>query len=75
MKLKKQLKKGVMIAVIAGKDKGKTGKVVSVDQNKGRVLVENINMYKKHLRPKKQGEKGQIVSVPRSIDISNIKVK
>lgn len=75
MKLTKQLKKGVVVEVIAGKDKGKSGKVLSVSREVGRVLIENINMYKKHRKPTKQGEKGQIVSVPRAIDISNVKVK
>ncbi|PIR88108.1 MAG: 50S ribosomal protein L24 [Candidatus Harrisonbacteria bacterium CG10_big_fil_rev_8_21_14_0_10_45_28] len=75
MKLIKQLKKGVVVEVIAGKDKGKSGKVLSVSRETGRVLIENINMYKKHRKPTKQGEKGQVVSVPRTIDMSNVKVK
>jgi len=75
MKLRKQLKKGVIVEVIAGKDKGKSGKVVSIFWDKGRVAIENINVYKKHKRPAKQGEKGQIVSVARPIAISNVKLK
>lgn len=75
MKLKKQLKKGITVTLIAGKDKGKSGKVISVDREKGRVLIENVNMYKKHRRPTKQGETGQVVSVPRPVDISNVQVK
>ena len=75
MKLTKQIKKGILVDVLAGKDKGKSGKVVSVNKKTGRVLIEGVNLYKKHKRPTKKGEKGQIVTVPRSIDISNVRVK
>ena len=64
-----------MVDVLAGKDKGKSGKVISVDKKSGRILVDGINLYKKHKRGTKQGEKGQVVTVPRTIDISNVRVK
>ena len=64
-----------MVDVLAGKDKGKSGKVISVDKEAGRVLVDGVNLYKKHKRGTKQGEKGQVVTVPRAIDISNVKVR
>ncbi|PIR87068.1 MAG: 50S ribosomal protein L24 [Candidatus Harrisonbacteria bacterium CG10_big_fil_rev_8_21_14_0_10_49_15] len=75
MKLFKQLKKGVTATVIAGKDKGKSGKVIALVPEKNRVLIDGVNMFKKHKRPTKQGEKGQVVSVARSIHVSNVKVK
>ncbi|MEZ4156424.1 MAG: 50S ribosomal protein L24 [Candidatus Paceibacterota bacterium] len=75
MKLKKALKKGVTVKVLAGKDKGKTGKVLKVTKDKTRALIEGVNMYKKHKRPTKQGQKGEIVSVPRTIHTSNLEVQ
>ncbi len=63
---------------MAGKDRGKTGAVISVFPAKGgqaggeRVSMEGINLYKKRVRPKRQGEKGQTVSVPRPLSASNV---
>ncbi|PIT93173.1 MAG: 50S ribosomal protein L24 [Candidatus Harrisonbacteria bacterium CG10_big_fil_rev_8_21_14_0_10_38_8] len=74
MKLTKQLKKGITVKIIAGKDKGKTGKVISIDKEKNKVLVEGVNQFKKHQRPSKQGEKGQTITVDRPLNISNVKV-
>lgn len=56
--------------MLSGKDKGKTGKVLRVLPKDAKVLVEGLNLVKKHQRPKKQGQKGEMVSVPRFIDIS-----
>jgi large subunit ribosomal protein L24 len=66
-----KIKKGDNIKITAGKDSGKTGKVLKVLPSKNKVLIEGLNLYKKHVRPKNQGEKGQMVSVPRPIDASN----
>ena len=69
-----KVKKGDNVLIIAGKDKGRTGKILkSLPKEKG-VLVEGINLKKKHVRPKKQGEKGQIVQLPAVLDVSNIKI-
>lgn len=67
-----KIRKGDTVKITAGKDKGKTGKVLKVLPAKGKILIEGLNLYKKHVRPKRQGEKGQMVSVPRPIDVSNI---
>jgi len=66
-----KIKKGDTIKIITGKDKGKSGKVIKILSEKNRILVEGLNLYKKHSRPKHQGEKGQIIIVPRSINASN----
>ncbi len=66
-----KIHKGDTIKIIAGKDKGKTGKVLKVLIKKNKVLVDGLNLYKKHVRPKNQGEKGEVVSVPRPMDVSN----
>lgn len=67
-----KIKKGDNIKVLSGKDRGKTGKVSRVLSKDGKVLVDGLNLVKKHVRPKKQGEKGQRVSVPAAIDASNL---
>ncbi|OGY62802.1 MAG: 50S ribosomal protein L24 [Candidatus Harrisonbacteria bacterium RIFCSPHIGHO2_01_FULL_44_13] len=59
------------VQIIAGKNRGKTGKVIRVDAEKAAILVEGLNVYKKHSRPKRQGEKGEIVNVSRPLNISN----
>ncbi len=65
------IKKGDKVKILAGVDKGKSGKVISVSPDRNRILVEGIQMVKKHQRPKKQGEKGEIISIPRSLHASN----
>lgn len=65
-----KLKKGDNVMVMTGKDRGKSGKLLIVTNS--RVTVENLNLAKKHRRPTKQGEKGQIIAVPRAIDSSNV---
>ncbi len=67
-----KIKKGDTIKILVGKDGKKTGKVLKVFPDKGKILIEGLNLYKKHAKPKKQGEKGSIVMVPRPIDLSNV---
>lgn len=74
MLIKMHVKKGDTVRVITGKDKGKTGKVIKCLPSLNRVIVEGINVYKKHVRPRTQQEKGQTVMVPRSIHASNVVV-
>jgi large subunit ribosomal protein L24 len=68
------VKKGDKVIVITGKEKGKTSTVVSVDRERNRVVLDGLNLVKKHTRPKKAGEKGGIISVAMSIDASNVKL-
>lgn len=67
-----KIKKNDKIKVLAGKDKGKTGKVLSVLTAKNRVVVEGINLLNKNMRPKKQGEKGQRIQFPAPFHMSNV---
>ena len=69
-----KVKKGDNVLIIAGKDKGRTGKIMKSIPKEMRVLVEGINLKKKHVRPKRDGEKGQVVEIPAALDISNIKI-
>lgn len=65
-----KIKKGDTVRVIAGKDNGKEGKVVSIDRKNGRVLVEGINMVTKHMKPSAANQNGGIVQKEAPIDIS-----
>lgn len=69
-----KIKKGDLIKMLAGKDKGKTGKVLKVVRNGEKIVIEGANLIKKHRRPRKEGEKGQRVEIPRAIDISNVRL-
>lgn len=69
-----KIKKDDQVLIIFGKDRGKKGKVLDIFSKEGRVVVEGANIRKKHVRPKKSGEKGQVVEVPASIDVSNVKL-
>ncbi len=68
------VKKGDKVIVIAGKDKGKSSSVVSIDREKNRVVLDGLNMMKKHVKAPKPGEKGGIISVAMSIHASNVKL-
>jgi len=67
-----KIKKGDTVKILTGKDSGKSGKVLGVDIKKEKILVEGLNMFKKHQRPKRQGEKGEIISVARPMQASNV---
>jgi large subunit ribosomal protein L24 len=73
--VKIQLKKNDQVKVIAGRDKGKTGRVLDVDKSAGRILVEHVNMVKKHTRknPAKQIA-GGIAEKEASIAVSNVMI-
>ena len=66
------VKKGDQVVVIAGADKGKRGRVISVVAKKQRVIVEGAHMIKKHMRKSQQYPQGQIVEREGSIHISNV---
>ena len=67
-----KIKKGDLVKVIAGKDKEKEGKVLSVDRDKNRVVVEGINMITKHTKPSAANPNGGIVQKEAPIDASNV---
>jgi len=69
-----KIKKNDTVLIISGKDRGKKGKVLHVFPKDQRLLVEGVNMRKKHVRPKKSGEKGQIVESPSPLTVSNVKL-
>jgi len=69
-----KIKKGDVVKMLAGKDKDKTGKVLKVILDGGKVVIEGLNLMKKHKRPRKEGEKGQRVEIPRAVSVSNAKL-
>ncbi|PIR73217.1 MAG: 50S ribosomal protein L24 [Candidatus Moranbacteria bacterium CG10_big_fil_rev_8_21_14_0_10_35_21] len=69
-----KIKKGDQVKMLAGKDRGKIGKVLTIFPVEEKLTVEGLNLMKKHVRPKKEGEKGQIVEIPRRVDSSNVMV-
>ena len=69
-----KLKKGDNVLVISGKDKGKTAKILKSFPKEMKILIDGVNLRSKHMRPKRQGEQGQVVRIPAPIDISNVKL-
>lgn len=68
------MKKGDTVIVIAGKEKGKKGVVARVLRSVDRVVVEGINLTKRHSRPRTAGAKGGIIEFPAPLHISNVKI-
>ena len=72
--LKFSLRKNDTVMVIVGRDRGKTGKVLRVLPARGRVIVERLNMVKRHTKPRGAASPGGIVEKEASLDISNVMV-
>ena len=70
---KLHVKKGDQVTVIAGKEKGKSGKIIHVQTDKQRVIVEGLQMIKKHVKKSQQNPNGAILDREGSIHISNVK--
>ena len=66
------VKKGDKVKVISGKDKGKTGVILTAFPKKDRVLVEGVNIIKKHMKPNQANPQGGIVSQEAAIHVSNV---
>ncbi|MEW6549281.1 MAG: 50S ribosomal protein L24 [Spirochaetota bacterium] len=72
--VKYKLRKEDLVQVIAGKDKGKQGKILKVDHDKGRVIVAGVNMIKKAMKKKKQNDRGGIAEIEAALHISNVMI-
>ena len=70
-----KIRKGDKVVVIAGDDKGKSGRVLSVDDVKMRVVVEKVNFVKRHTKPRRQGVQGGILEREAPIHISNVQLE
>jgi len=67
-----KIKTGDTVQVITGKDKGKQGKILSVDKKNKRVVVEGLNMMTKHAKPSSKYQQGGIIHQEAAIDVSNV---
>lgn len=71
---KTKVKKNDTVVILAGKDKGKTGKVLRVDRDSDRVLVQGVNMVKKAMKKRRQNDRGGIMEIEAPVHISNVAV-
>tara|TARA_B110000444_G_scaffold252885_1_gene282836 strand:- start:598 stop:912 length:315 start_codon:yes stop_codon:yes gene_type:complete len=71
---KLHIKKGDTVKVLSGTDNGKTGKITSVDREKGRAFIEGVNLVSKHTKPSAANPQGGIVKREASVHISNLMV-
>ncbi|HWP68770.1 MAG TPA: 50S ribosomal protein L24 [Rectinemataceae bacterium] len=72
--IKYKLRKEDLVQVIAGKDKGKQGKILKINREKGRVIIAGINMVKKAMKKKSQTDRGGIAEVEAALHISNVMI-
>jgi len=71
---KLQIKTGDSVMVITGKDKGKKGKIISVDTKNARVFVDKVNLVKRHTKPTQGAPQGGIIKKEAAIDASNVMI-
>jgi large subunit ribosomal protein L24 len=69
-----KLRKDDHVQVIAGKEKGKKGRIIKIDREKGRVIIEGLNMVKKAMKKRKQTDKGGIVEIEAALAVSNVMI-
>ena len=67
-----RLKKGDTVKIMSGKDRGKTGVVLRALPDDSKIVIDGLNTFKKHARPRRQGEKGQMIVVPRPLQASKV---
>jgi large subunit ribosomal protein L24 len=72
--VKYKLRKEDQVQVVAGKDKGKQGKIIRIDREKGRAIVAGVNMVKKAQKKRKQTDRGGIIEIEAPIQVSNIMI-
>lgn len=69
-----KIKKGDQVKILSGKDRNKTGKVVKTMPQLGRVLVEGLNLHKKHVRSRQAEKKGEVISVPAPVSSARVQL-
>jgi large subunit ribosomal protein L24 len=74
LKSKSRIRKNDLVMVITGRDRGKTGKVMRVIPEKGRVLIERLNIVKRHTRPRGAASPGGIVEREAAVELSNVMI-
>lgn len=68
------LKKGDQVKILSGKDRGKTGNLLRVLPGEEKVVVEGVNTFKKRVKPTQQGQKGEMVTLPRPVSASKVQL-
>lgn len=74
VKKSSRLRKNDTVMIMSGKDRGKTGRLLRLDREKGRAYIQGLNMVKKAVKPKSQNDKGGITEVEASLDLSNLRI-
>jgi len=69
-----RIKRGDTVEVIQGKERGKRGKVLRVDKEKGRVVVERVNFMKRHVRPTQENPQGGVIEREGGVHISDVQI-
>ena len=69
-----KIHKNDQVLIIKGKDRGKKGKVLEVSPKAERLVIEGLNLRKKHQKPKRGGEKGQVIETPAAMAVANVKL-
>lgn len=69
-----KIKKGDQVLVISGKEKGKKGKVIKILLKEKKIIIEGLNIRKRHSKPRKSGQKGEIIEFPAPINVSNVEL-
>ena len=69
-----KLKKEDTVKIISGKDKGKTGRVIRLDHENGKVMVQGLNMVKKAKKPRSQNDKGGIIDIEAALNVSKVMI-
>ena len=72
--MKTKLRRDDTVKIVSGKDRGKTGKVLRINTDSGRVIVQGLNMVRKAIKARKQNDKGGIIDVEAALDISNVMI-
>lgn len=67
-----KLKKGDEVKVVAGKDKGKTGKIEEIFTKQNKVLVSGVNQYKRHMKARSQNQKSEIITLTKPLPVANV---
>ena len=71
--MKRRIKKGDLVYILTGKDKGKKGAIIEILPKKGKVMVKGVALVTRHVKARKQGEVSGIKKEERYVDISNVK--
>jgi large subunit ribosomal protein L24 len=67
-----KLKKGDNVMIMSGKDRKQSGKILRTYPQQERIVIDGLNMRKRHIRPRKQGQKGEIIQLPSPMNVSNV---